>query len=59
MTYTKEDSKRYLKMAIESLKSNPACDVPDDELDRRYDILNNDESLEVLANILTILTATL
>ena len=57
MMYTKEEAKKSLDKAIESLKSNPQCGMSEEQLEKQRAMLSTEESLNTIAQILTALDA--
>ena len=54
MTYTKEDAKRLLDLATDSLKQNTKCAETAEELDKRNAEYSSEEKLNLIAKILTV-----
>lgn len=52
MHYTKQDVQKLLETAVNDLIENPACNIPEEELQRRCAEYTQDRNLEILTQML-------
>lgn len=55
MYYSENEAKELLLKAVEDMKSNPKCDIPDAELMQRYRTYTQGDHLAILTKMLNVL----